>query len=443
MGPALLAAFMALWKIWVPSLWRDESVTAHFARVPLRQAWSEWGEYDAVHALHYLLVRLTIWIEPLELGLRLPSVIAFVAATVGIVLIGRRLDSWLVGACAATVYAIVPVASRYAQEGRSYPLVCAAAVFATLALLRLIERPTWQRTTVYGLMVALVGYLHLYGLLLLVAHGAWIVVGGRPALRRVVVAWAGAAIALAPLVLVAAGQRERQLYWITTPGAEEFRKLVELFGVTKELTAFLVLLVLVGAWALRRASLPLMWAVLPLIASIAISQFHPVFTDRYVLFVVPALALLVGAGIVWIARAVSRGRRFVLAATIVAALGVIAVLGLPRQQAYRGHMHGPENLRALTQELAASSRDGDVLMPLSARFLPFANAYGGPFDELDVVTVDTVPADVDRIWIVNLGVPHIERYAELQQLSRTFEMDRRMPFGSTNLSLWTRKASGS
>lgn len=438
-GPGLLAAVVGLWSITVPSLWRDESVTAHFARIPLGDAWREWGQYDAVHAAHDLLVRLTIWIDPVELGLRLPSVIAFVATTTGIVLVGRRLGGWLVGACSATVYVLLPVSSRYAQEGRSYELVAAVAVFTTLALLRLVERPTWGRTAAYGALVATLGCLHLYGLLLLVAHGAYIALSGRKVQLRALVAWLAAGLLLLPLVLVAAGQRERQLFWIRSPGWPELKDLVELFGGTGPLTILLGLAVLAGVWFGRGAMLPLLWATLPVVASFLISQVHPVYADRYVLFVVPALALLVGTGIVGTARGLARGRDVAVMAIVAVMLAVVAVLGLPAQREDRGSSTRPDDLRSMTRQVAESARPGDVLVPVPATFLPFVNAYGGPFDRLEVVTVQKIPEQVDRVWVINRGDPRALGYSELRELSREFEPATVRSYGVTHLSLWTRR----
>lgn len=438
-APAVFAAVIGFWSITVPSLWRDESVTAHFAREPFDTAWREWGEYDAVHAAHYLLVRLTIWIDPVELGVRLPSVIGLVAATLGIGLIGRRLSGTLTGTCAAMTYALLPVSSRYAQEGRSYALVSAVAVFASLALLRLLERPSWRRTAAYAGFVTALGLLHLYGLLLLTAHGLYVLLSARKMWVRMVVAWVAAGLVLAPLVLVSVGQRERQLFWITSPGWSELVEWGDLLGGTHSLGILLMMAAVAGAWFLRRAPLPLIWAILPVVASFAVSQLHPMFTARYVLFVVPALALLVGAGIVGIARALGNGRRPVTAAVVVVVFGAIAVLGLPTQREYRAQADRSEDLRSLTRTLTSSARATDVLMPVPSNFMPFVNAYGGAFERLEIVMAGAIPARVRRVWVINRGDPRRLEYLELRQLSRGFEPVAVESFGVTHLSLWTRR----
>lgn len=434
----LLAGVVGLWSITVPSLWRDESVTAHFARLPLSQAWSEWHEFDAVHALHYLIVRATSWIEPVELGLRLPSVAGFVAATIGIVLVGHRLSGWAMGACSGAVYALLPISSYFAQEARSYALVSATAVFASLALLRLVERPSRGRVAAYGALLVLLGYLHLYALLLVVAHTAYVAVSARSVARQAVVAWSCAGAAVLPLAIVAAGQRERQLFWITTPGRSAVVDLLQEIGGTLWLGLVLAVAVIAGAWFLRRSLLPLWWLVLPVAVSLAVSQLHPIFQIRYVLYVVPALALLAGAGIDGVGRRLGRllGRGRIVFAVIVLAL--IAVLGLPEQHAARAADSRSDNLRTMTRDLDAAVRPGDALVLQPAEFGAFVDVYGGPFEQLEATEPDAVPTGVVRVWVLNRGHPDVRRYPRLARLDREFDCTQVQPYGVVTLSLWTR-----
>lgn len=434
MACGVLASVVGLWSITVPSLWRDESVTAHFARLPLSQAWDEWQQFDAVHALHYLISRTTSWVEPVELGLRLPSVAGFVAATIGIVLVGHRLSGWAAGACSGAVYALLPISSHFAQEARSYALVSATAVFASLALLRLVDRPTRGRTAVYGILLVLLGYLHLYALLVVVAHAAHVAVSARTVAKQAVAAWVLAAAAVLPLAVVAAGQRERQLFWIRRPGRSEVVDLLQEMGGTRSLSLLLALAVLAGAWFLRRSPLPLCWFVLPVAVSLAVSQVHPIFQTRYVLYVVPALALLAGAGIDGVGRRLGRGR----GAFVVLALALVAVLGLPEQRAVRGADSRSDDLRTMTSDLGVAVRPGDALVLQPAEFGAFVDAYRGPFDRLEQVEPEAVASDVVRVWVLNRDHPDERRYPRLARLGRDFDRVQVRSYGVVTLSLWTR-----
>ncbi|MFC7647815.1 hypothetical protein ACFQX6_50485 [Streptosporangium lutulentum] len=54
---AVLAFVIVLWRIGVPSFWRDESVSVMAATMSFDELWALFGEIDTVHALYYLLLR--------------------------------------------------------------------------------------------------------------------------------------------------------------------------------------------------------------------------------------------------------------------------------------------------------------------------------------------------------------------------------------------------
>jgi mannosyltransferase len=434
----VLAAVVGAWSITVPSLWRDESVSLYFARAPLGEAWRRWGEVDAVHATYYLMLRPFTWIEPIELAARVPSLIAFVITTAGVVLLGRRLSGWSAGLCAGCVYALLPLASRYAQEGRSYALVSGVAVFGTLALLRACDRPSVGRLAIYAGSIAALGYLHLYALLLIVVHVVHLLVTARAPVRRFVAAWVTAGLLVLPLAIVASGQRERQLFWLRSPDTSELLDFARAFGGTSLATIALGLLVVAGAWFLRAQPIATVWATAPVVISFAVSQAYPIFVDRYVLYVVPAVALLAGAGIDGIARLA----RLRLATAVARVVGValIAALALPAQRDVRLPDSRPDDLRSLSRDLAADQRPGDVVMPVPARVQKFASVYSEPFARLDVVPVNTdpLPPDLTRIWVISRG--HPSRSAdELSDLAAVFRRESVRSYGFTHVSLWVRK----
>ncbi|MFD0884129.1 hypothetical protein ACFQ08_06140 [Streptosporangium algeriense] len=212
-APAVLAFAFVMWGIGVPSFWRDESVSVLAARMSFDELRELLSHIDTVHALYYLLLRPFAALGG-EVAVRLPSALAVAGATAGITALGHRLSapgSWA-GTYAGLVYAFIPMVSRYGQEARSYALVGAVAVASTLVLLG--ERRL--RYAGYGLLVALLGWFHLYALLLLPAH-ALVVLRRRGEILPWLAALAGAAALLAPLVHIASGQRDEQLFWLKTP----------------------------------------------------------------------------------------------------------------------------------------------------------------------------------------------------------------------------------
>ncbi|MBU3871258.1 glycosyltransferase family 39 protein, partial [Streptomyces sp. 4503] len=125
---------LGLWGLDRGTMWRDESATYQMARRSLPQIRDVLGTVDAVHGLYYLLMHPLLALHPSEVTMRLPSVLAAVAATALVAALGCRLARPRVGLWAGLLYATTPVVTHYAQEGRSYALVAAGAAWATYLL---------------------------------------------------------------------------------------------------------------------------------------------------------------------------------------------------------------------------------------------------------------------------------------------------------------------
>lgn len=132
--PMAVMLGLGLWGLDRGTMWRDESATYQMARRTLPQIRDALGTVDAVHGLYYLLMHPLLALHPSEVTMRLPSALAAVAATALVAALGCRLARPRVGLWAGLLYATTPVVTHYAQEGRSYALVAAAAAWATYLL---------------------------------------------------------------------------------------------------------------------------------------------------------------------------------------------------------------------------------------------------------------------------------------------------------------------
>jgi len=447
--PALAALAIGGWGITVPSLWRDESVSAVVARSPLSYMRQLVGDLDAVHALYYLLLRPFAAFGGSEFLLRLPSLIAFAAAAYGIAVLGRRLAGPLAGLYGGLLYALLPMADRYAQETRSYAIVSLVAVLATWLLVDALETPSRRRYIAYAASIAVLGWFHLYALLLVGVH-AVAVWTARP--RRVlpwVLAIAGAGIALLPLVVVASGQRETQLFWLGRPDLGDLAAFLR--EVAGNVPAAVVLLALAacGVWWSRRTPIVALWAFAPVLASFLISQVYPVFDPRYVLFVVPAIALLAGIGL----HAVTTSLRGHIAVPIIAFV-MVGALTFSSHVEIREPASRPDDLRSLAAVLGAEQQSGDGVLFVPQRYRLFATVYEEPFRHLTDLTNEpgmyeprtaaqftAAAAGLDRVWLIappvgprNIGDP---RFVELR---RAFKLVSNRSFGDTRLALYARKS---
>ncbi|WP_307847513.1 glycosyltransferase family 39 protein [Streptomyces sp. F63] len=217
-----MALLLGLWGIRREnSMWRDESVTYQVAHRELPDIWRLLGEVDAVHGLYYLLMKavFTLWDGGL-VALRLPSVLATALAAAGVAAIALRFAGARAAAFAGTAFAVVPMVQHYAQEGRSYALVCAAVVWACHLLLRGVEGGGTRVWAAYAGTVLVAAWLHEFAVLVLAAHGVTLFRSAAPpAARRAWLIASGAVGAgVLPLALVSAGQAEQQLGWLSRPG---------------------------------------------------------------------------------------------------------------------------------------------------------------------------------------------------------------------------------
>ena len=455
--PPVLAAVAGLWAVSVPSFWRDESVSGMAASMPLGELWRLLGALDAVHALYYLLLRPFAAVSMSEQSLRLPSVIATAAAAYGVTVIGRRLASARTGLVAGAVYAVLPIVSRYAQEARSYAIVSAVAVLATWILLNALDDGRRARYAAYAGAVALLGWTHLYALLLVPAHGVTVLLWDRRALPRWAVAVAAAAVAVTPLVVIAAGQ-EQQVAWLKRPGFGDVLAFVLEVGGPWWAVALVSVLTVAGVvvtvWRARPlAKVAVPWAVLPVVLSFTISQVHPIYNARYVLFCVPGLALVVGGAFaanlagVWVTRTVAG-----------VAVAALAALPLPAQLFIRQPANRPDDLRSLAASLTAQERPGDGVLFVPRRYRLFVGVYARPYVTLRDLTFApghleprpaadflAVSAGCPRIWMVSTSPGVSWREDERAQAllkDRRFRKSPTQAFGRVRITLFTRRTPG-
>lgn len=364
---ALLMLALGCYRITGAIVWRDELVSVSVAHRPLPVLWHLLAHRDSASGLYYLLLHAWIGLfGDSVVALRLPSVLAMAAAAAFVAAAGSRLYGPGAGLAAGLIFACLPVTSRYAQETRSYALCVAGAAAAGWLLLRAAERPGWRRWAGYTVAMAVTGLAHVVALALVVGHA--VVVGvwwWRDRDRRILLGWlaaTAAAVALVgPVLWLGTGQHGGQARWLTVPGPGALRQLwpplAGSFLVAGGLIA-LAALAVAGRW--RPAVFCLCGVLVPVGVVFAVSQVYPVWYPRYLLFVLPCLAIVAASAAArWPPRAA------------VAIVAVLAVLGAHDQRMLRrpgAHSSGRYPYLAaqpavrydrLGARLAAARRPGD------------------------------------------------------------------------------------
>lgn len=372
--PAAVMALLGSLGLSWPGLWTDELATWGMAGAPWSQFWPVLGWVDAVLAPYYVLMHLWSTVAGTsDVALRLPSLAAMVGTAAMVGWLGARLASPRHGMAAGLMFAVLPASTRYAQEARPYALTAFFAVLATCLLVVALDRRSRWWFAPYAVALTALGSMHVVAMLLLVGHG-WLVFAWR---RRLVWWWvASTALALAPLVpLLRWGSKQRgQVSYIPRVGLESFEPTTAaLFGSLAVGIAVVVLAAL--ALPLRWPSaLYSAWAVVPVAALVVVSLVVPMLLPRYLVFTLPAWALLAGF-------AVSRVR----GGWALAAVAVVALLGLPAQLDVRRSDGHDEATRDMASIIATQERPGDVAVYA-------ANESRGGWTTRDLVT-HYVPAD--------------------------------------------------
>ncbi|WP_249938332.1 glycosyltransferase family 39 protein [Streptomyces mirabilis] len=393
-APALLSLTLGLWGIRRGgTMWRDEAVTYDMARRSLPDLWSTLAGADAVHGLYYLLMHLlfevTGGLDPL-LVLRLPSVLATAAATGTLALLGRRLAGPRAGLLAGAVFALLPQVQRYAQEGRSYAIVCALVVWATYLLVRAVASRDGRTWVAYGAVLVAAGLLHEFAVLALTAHA----VAVPRAARR---AWAGAA---APLAVLSTRQSD-QVSWIGRPGAGALAGFAGTAAVALVCAAMCRNTTSRVLRGVRLPALALGLLVLPALLLLLVSLVTPLYVDRYVLYGQSGTALLTGAAL----DRLTRARRTRTAALACAGMAVLALLPVTLQ--LRAPQSRVDDVGAIARAVAEAGAPGDGVLYLPARRRVWSLPDPGSVRGLRDLALDRTPAASHTLYGSEVPAPVI------------------------------------
>ncbi|MER7964757.1 glycosyltransferase family 39 protein [Streptomyces ardesiacus] len=363
-APVLLTIALGLWGIRRKNtMWGDESVTYQLAHRDLSQIWHTAQHVDLVHALYYTVMHGVFGLFGGGLlTLRLPSVLAMSAAASAVGLLGLRLAGPRAGLLAGLVFPVLPQVQKYAQEGRSYAMVCALVAWATYALVVSVPHRARWRWAVYGSTMLLACLLHEFAVLALVAHGVTLVVSRVPrlVLRTWSVTAAGVVAGLLPLAMCSAGQAE-QVSWIGGPVRLPGFLTVAVVGVLCALAPVRAR----GPMRLRALAVPIV--VLPALLLLTASLVKPLFVDRYVLYSNIGIALLLGACMDYLHRLrQSPGSAWSAALAVLAAVAVLAAL-VPTSLSLRTPQSRSNDATAVGAAVRKEGRPGDGLLYLPDR----------------------------------------------------------------------------
>jgi mannosyltransferase len=415
------------------SVWRDEAATWQVAQRSPAEICRMLENVDVVHGSYYLLMHaLFECFGPSTTTLRLPSVLATGVAAACVAVIGRRLAGVWVGLAGGMTLGLLPAVQFHLQEGRSYALVAAGCGISTLLLVNLLQRRVHTLHWVaYGSTVLLMGLLNWLSLMPLGAHLATLL--WARARSEIWTRWtaisAAATAGVLPLVFFSRGQSE-QVSWIPPLSWHMMigpAVLLAIGGVGALLDRPRP-----GRLSVAAVGLPLL--AVPHIGLVALSMVQPLFLDRYILYSMLGLALVIGRAIGSVIEAV-RSRipaasQWILPAVVTAAM--IALL--PQSLTKRSPASRVDDVLAIASDVRRLKGTGSAVL-----FVPSArrdtksvspSAFAGLRDIALVVgpersgTLKGVEASPGHIRAVMLAQRRILLVTDVAQVARPVTAER-------------------
>ncbi|MER5835613.1 glycosyltransferase family 39 protein [Streptomyces sp. NPDC002130] len=349
------------------SVWRDEAATWQVAQRSTAEIWHMLGNVDVVHGLYYLLMHVLFeCFGPGITTLRLPSVLATAVAAACVAVIGRRLAGAWAGLAGGMTLGLLPAVQFYLQEGRSYALVAAGTGVSTVLLVTALQRQVRRRHwAAYSAAVLFTGLLNWLSLMMLAAHFVTLLwtSAGRTVLARWAVA-AGCATAGALPLIVFSRSQSGQVSWIPPLSGH----MLIGPGVLLAIGGVGALLDRPRARRLSTAAVGLPLLAVPQLGLIALSLIQPLFLDRYILYSMLGLALLIGTIVDSAVRAARPRWPGASRCILPMALAVAMLALLPQSLAKRSPASRVDDVLAVASEIRHLKQAGNgVLFIPSAR----------------------------------------------------------------------------
>jgi len=403
-GAVLVVAVLVRgWSLGAKPLWYDEAYSVFVAQQPVGEIFRLLRLYDTHLPLYHVFLHFWMGLfGKSEVVVRLPSLLASLGAVALTFLLGRRLAGDRVGLLAAALLALSPFQVTSAQEARMYPFLTLFGVGASYVLWLALEEGRRRHWIAYVGLMVLALYTHHFAFLLLAAQGIYVLGAHRTkaAVRGWLLALTAVAVAYLPLV---------PTLWTQLATARAFpgfqrpfalRALTELGGLlgfggglfglgtyyrrgtlsigyeTAILIPFLLLALcgLVGLGKGRARAFVVSYWLLPIVTVTLIALKWDIFQERYFSFLLPPFAVLLAAGVVYLAGALRGQLRLVAPGAILVA--VVLVNGAALRAVYQDQPF--YNWRGAAKFVMAHAAADDFILYIPAYVgIPFEYYFHG------------------------------------------------------------------
>ncbi|MGH2730111.1 MAG: glycosyltransferase family 39 protein [Actinomycetota bacterium] len=318
MGVTVLAAVLGFLHLGDKPLAQDEATSWFIAQLDWSGLWEAVTTSEANAGIYYGLLHFWITFGESEVALRTLSVLCGIATIPVLYALGIRLFDRIPALIGSVLLAVNAFFIENVQDARGYSMATLLITTASYLFVRLLWQPSKGRTVAYVLLSVLAVYAHFFAVLVIGAHVLSLAFVRRDEIpfRSLLPAYAAMGLLIAPLVGFSLTNDVGQIAWISDP------TWTRLMDGLKDLTGRGGIPVLVGygvafvlgvAAAIRarrsgrssfdgwRYAFLFLWVFVPIAVSFGFSYIKPIFEPRYLMGVMPAIALLGAAGL-WVIR---------------------------------------------------------------------------------------------------------------------------------------------
>ena len=335
----IIALFLRLYRLDFNSLWLDEAVTLRFARLPMPAVFDVMvhGEYNP--PLFFWIEHIIVMFGDSEWMLRIVPAIIGTLTVPAFYLLGRLFLGRPQGILAAALLAFSPFHIYYSQEARPYVLALFLITVSLIFLLKGCESGKLTEWILGGLLAAAALWCHFYVAVLIIPLFAYLFFKTyfRAKTMPIPCITGIAVFIIACLPLFYQGLK---LAGMRVAGGAVFgsRGLTFITSITTEFSWYNMAAVLVfgallvlGFWSLFRYSKEKVFFILccvlvPVFVSIPLSYMIPM-TPRYLIVILPFLALGISASFDLIRTVSSKKTAFILLLATIIVINIPALAG--------------------------------------------------------------------------------------------------------------------
>ncbi|HWY12624.1 MAG TPA: glycosyltransferase family 39 protein [Bacteroidia bacterium] len=292
--------------------WYDEIISVKSALLDFGHIKHQ-SEWDNNPPFYYYC--LWVWIRLLgvsELKIRLLSVIFSCISASLIFVLAKKYFNYLTALFSALIFSLHDFSYAYTHEARCYTLVVLLTLLSTIVFMKLMRNANYKIIILLGLINFLIIYTHYITGLVLIFQFILLLVFKRPGLKPYLISLGICLILVIirftkkQVLLILSYEKGSETFWLKTADANSVKTaLISLFSGANA-WIFLLLLFIISVIFVFYARKKMTHGEFPFLiycffigglsifCLALIGIYKPIFLDRYLLFTIPFIAILVG-----------------------------------------------------------------------------------------------------------------------------------------------------